>query len=230
MSCRGCCRRFSRCSLIILNAILTLFGLALIAVALWVRFDVNFEKDLRMNILNSTPNPPEMYRTKSTIRESAALTIWTLVGWSVAMTLVGLWGILCGVIYKRNMTLSYIVVKTILIVAEIGVAVFLFIFKSKIKHLIQDYVKWAFAFSTTDTKSLVERFNCCGDDTDNLYNTTYCSKVGNSYQFENCTDAVWQRFEFVLTIAGLTLIGVLLVQGLAVVVGFIVTCTFEKLR
>ncbi|CAD5214780.1 unnamed protein product [Bursaphelenchus okinawaensis] len=229
MSIRGCCAKFSRYILIILNALLTLFGLALIALALWVRFDVNFEKDLRINILNSTPNPPEMYKTKSTIRESATITIWTLVGWAVIIILTGLWGILCGVLYKRPMTMSFIVVKLVLIVAEIGVGVLTFIFKPSIKSLIEDYVRWAFSFATTDTKTLVERFNCCGDNTDNIYNVAYCSKATYT-QSENCTDLVWSKFEFVMLVAGLVLIGVLLVQALAVIVGFFVLCTFRKLR
>lgn len=78
MSCSKCCASFSRVTLIIINAAIALFGLALIALTLWVRFDDNFEKDLRINIQNSTPNPPDMYQVKKYIRE-AVRTIMLIV-------------------------------------------------------------------------------------------------------------------------------------------------------
>ena len=72
MNLRHQCVSISRYLLIVINTCLAILSLAVIALLLWVRFDVNFEHDVRNNIQNTNPNPPDFFVIKNDIRSAVS--------------------------------------------------------------------------------------------------------------------------------------------------------------
>jgi hypothetical protein len=50
-------------------------SLAVIGLALWVRFDANFEQQLRNDLLNANDQPPDFHIVKNQIRTAVILFV-----------------------------------------------------------------------------------------------------------------------------------------------------------
>jgi hypothetical protein len=76
MNFRHKCTSLSRYLIIILNAGIAVLALAIIGLVLWVRFDANFERSLRVDLQNTNPNPPDLWEVKNQIRTAVSWSCW----------------------------------------------------------------------------------------------------------------------------------------------------------
>jgi hypothetical protein len=84
---------------------------------------------------------------------------------------------------------------------------------------METYTRLAFQYNTADAAAFRDRYQCCGDGTQNPYNSQ-CFQLGGQ-GMRDCTTAVFDRLDFTLMIAGIILIGILVTEIFGVIFGFV---------
>ncbi|KAI6176923.1 Protein CBR-TSP-3 [Aphelenchoides bicaudatus] len=165
MSFRSRCTSLSRYLIILINVVIAIVALALIALALWIRFDVNFEHNLRINIQNVNVTPPAMNRIKEQIQTAILCAFYVIIGVSGASLACSMIGIVAAVIQNRKLYVFSMIFLVILVLLEIAIGIFVIVYQSNLRNGINVYTSLSFQYNTNDAASLMDRYSCCGDGT-----------------------------------------------------------------
>ncbi|CAB3403176.1 unnamed protein product [Caenorhabditis bovis] len=194
----------SRIYLFIMNLAMLLVGLAVIALALWIRFDDNFEAEIRSNLLFKG-DPEPMSSDKEALRTWCLVCFWVIIGFAIASVLIGLAGILGAALNVKSLLGAYVVAMILLIALEIAAGISMLTKRSRLRNHVKDYVFDAYSMnSQQDIQAFVYRYNCCGAD--NL-NNSQCA-AGQP----TCSSAVWDRLDFTLMIFGICMLIIIIIE------------------
>ncbi|KAH7731146.1 Protein TSP-3 [Aphelenchoides avenae] len=171
MGARQGCTTCSRVMLVLLNILMLLAGLALIGLVLWIRFDERFEQEIRRNL-----DPPrniqyDLDYVKSQIRLVITVCFWVLIGFGAAGAVLGLIGICGSVAHSKCLNGLYLTFLIIMVLLEIAIGVFVLVYRPTVRDSVNRYVTFSMQYSQSDSQAIRDRYNCCGDSTNNQYNT-----------------------------------------------------------
>ncbi|TKR68044.1 hypothetical protein L596_024090 [Steinernema carpocapsae] len=205
----GKCSCCSRAVVILMNFVMMLAGLALIGLVLWIRFDVRFEHDIRQNLINANSSDSALGSYKDQIKTGIIVAFWVLIGFGCAGAILGFIGSISGCCKNRAMLGLYLTCMIIMILLEIAVGIFMLVWRPKIRDGVKNYVNKSFEIgSQPDMQAFVYRYSCCGFDSTNVMIAVPMCPLGQP----SCPSAVWDRLDFSLMVAGIVLIGILVLQ------------------
>ncbi|PAV56412.1 hypothetical protein WR25_15512 [Diploscapter pachys] len=130
----GCCVTFSRIIVFLMNLAMLLVALTVIALALWIRLDNNFEHDLRRDIKYDGDEEP-LRDIKRDMRTGITVVFWVIIGFAIACAILGLTGLLGAAANSRFLL---------------------------VRRTVKDYVYWSYNLNTNDVQAFIFRYNCCG--------------------------------------------------------------------
>uniref|UniRef100_A0A0M3IIW7 Tetraspanin n=1 Tax=Ascaris lumbricoides TaxID=6252 RepID=A0A0M3IIW7_ASCLU len=200
---------------------LQLTGLAVIGLTLWLRLDNSIEKEIRERILEENNGNYEMNQIKEQIRFALMISFWVLCGFGLAGAIIGLIGSFAGLCGSRCTAGVYLALLIVMTVLEIGVGVFIIIDTPKIHDTVNRYVYIAEEMQSSnlqDANVLRQRFHCCGADGIQSF---ACS----STNLPTCTTIIWDRLNFTLMIAGIVLIGIVILQIISAIIAIALIVT-----
>ncbi|PAV63500.1 hypothetical protein WR25_07674 [Diploscapter pachys] len=199
----GCCVTFSRVIVFLMNLAMLLVALTVIALALWIRLDNNFEHDLRRDIKYDGDEEP-LRDIKRDMRTGITVVFWVIIGFAIACAILGLTGLLGAAANSRFLLVPYFVAMVFLILLEIAVGIAVLVKRKDVRRTVKDYVYWSYNLNTIDVQAFNFRYNCCGVEG---YPNPQC--------FQNaptCSSAVWDRLDFTMMVFGICMLGVIVLQ------------------
>ncbi|GMT18227.1 hypothetical protein PFISCL1PPCAC_9524, partial [Pristionchus fissidentatus] len=193
----------SRGVLLLLNASLLIASLAMIGLLLWIRFDNNFEAEIRKDLkIQENIKPLDDY--KRLINDGLTVSFWVLLGFGIAGAVIGLIGTIGAVFGLKCIIGFHFALLLIMALLEIAIGIYILVTRDTLRQTVQGYVISAYNARTLDYDSIRMRYDCCGiDGTPDLTCLT-----GQP----TCTGSVWDRLDFTLMVTGFVLIGILLCQ------------------
>ncbi|GMR40770.1 hypothetical protein PMAYCL1PPCAC_10965, partial [Pristionchus mayeri] len=205
----------SRGVLALLNIALLLASLVMIGLVLWIRFDNNFEAEIRKDLkIHENINPLGSY--KELINTGLTVSFWVLLGFGIAGAVIGLLGAVAAVFNLKCLIGFHFCVLLIMALLEIAVGIYILVTRDTLRQTVQGYVISAYNAHTLDYDSIRMRYDCCGiDGTPDLACLT-----GQP----TCTGAVWDRLDFTLMVAGFVLLGILILQFISCLSSLLSLC------
>ncbi|GMS87593.1 hypothetical protein PENTCL1PPCAC_9768 [Pristionchus entomophagus] len=193
----------SRGVLVLLNVALLIASLVLIGLVLWIRFDNNFEAEIRKDLkIHENIAPLDSY--KELINTGLTVSFWVLLVFGIAGAVIGLIGAVGAVFGLKCIIGFHFVLLLIMALLEIAIGIYILVTRDTLRQTVQGYVIAAYNAKTLDYDSIRMRYDCCGiDGTPDLACLT-----GQP----TCTGAVWDRLDFSLMVAGFVLMGILICQ------------------
>ncbi|CAD6185970.1 unnamed protein product [Caenorhabditis auriculariae] len=142
--------------------IFQLVALAVIALAIWIRVDNDFESEIRANIKRDTDAEP-LSDIKYDMRVAITVVFWVIIGFAIACVLLGLTGFLGAIANSRALMAIYFVCMAILILLEIAIGIYVLVVRKNVRSTVKDYVFYSYAMnSSPDVHAFQFRYNCCG--------------------------------------------------------------------
>ncbi|CAI2348854.1 unnamed protein product [Caenorhabditis sp. 36 PRJEB53466] len=204
------CSFLSRIVIFIMNLAQLLVALAVIALALWIRFDKSFESEIRANILRDTDAEP-LAGVKSDIRTGIIVAFWVIIGFAIANVVIGFVGVIGAVIRSKYLLAPYLLSMIILFLLEIAVGITTLVKRKSVRRTVKEYVFDAYNMnSQSDIDAFTFRYNCCGAE--NLPNLSCFAGQ------PTCSSAVWDRLDFTMMIFGIVMLIIVVLQILTALV------------
>ncbi|XP_070537954.1 CD9 antigen-like [Ptychodera flava] len=238
MAVEGSCMKFIKYSLFVFNLVFWFAGLFILALGLWLRFDVDAAKYIdQLNSIES--NTAQQYYNGTYILISAG----------VLVTVVGFCGC-CGAIQERKCLLVMFFISLLLIFSlQVTAGIWGYINIVQLETLIEDETqrtvkeKYPIDKATRLAMDYVQqKLRCCGADDyrdwqkssqdipKSCYCTDQCDQLvleGGIYR-KGCTLAVFSFLERNLYIIGGVSIGVGLIQILGMIFSVLLCCNIRK--